>query len=49
MAIIRSRMKKKGQAKCLGEDLYTLSDPRVSNEELSKIYFLKLFEKSQAT
>jgi len=42
-------MKKMGQVKCPGKDLYTLSDPRVSNEELSKIYFWKLFEKSQAT
>ena len=36
---IIQKMKKKGQAKCLGEDLYTLSDPRVSNEELSKVCF----------
>jgi len=40
IAITRSRMKKR-QVKCLGKDTYTLSDPRESNEELSKVYFEK--------
>ena len=41
IAITRSRMKKR-QVKCLGKDTYTLSDPRESNEELSKVYFENL-------
>ena len=44
MAITRSRMKKR-QVNCLGEDIYTLSDPRESNEELSKVYFDNLLKK----
>ena len=38
-----SRMKKR-QVKCLGKDIYTLSDPRESNEELSKVCFLNLLK-----
>jgi hypothetical protein len=30
---------KKRQVKCLGEDIYILSDLRESNEELSKVCF----------
>jgi len=41
IAITRSRMKKR-QVKCLGKDIYTLSDLRKSNEELSKVYFEKI-------
>ena len=48
IAITRSRMKKR-QVKCLGKDIYTLSDLRESNEELSKVYFKNLLKKSQAT
>jgi len=35
---------KKRQVKCLGEDRYTLSDLRESNEELSKVYFENLLK-----
>ena len=36
---------KKIQVKCLGKDIYTLSDPRESNEEeLSKVYFENLLK-----
>ena len=35
---------KKRQVKCLGKDIYTLSDLRESNEELSKVYFEKLLK-----
>ena len=38
IAIIRSSMKKR-QVKCLGMDIYTMSDLRESNEELSKVHF----------
>jgi hypothetical protein len=30
---------KKRQVKCLGEDIYTLSDLKESNEELSNVCF----------
>jgi hypothetical protein len=43
IAIISSRVKKR-QVKCLGEDIYTLSDMRESNEELSKAYFKNLLK-----
>ena len=43
IAIARSRMKKR-QVKCLGKDIYTLSDLRESNEELSKVYFENLLK-----
>jgi len=43
IAIISSRVKKR-QVKCLGEDIYTLSDMRESNEELSKAYFENLLK-----
>ena len=43
IAITRSRMKKR-QVKCHGEDRYTLSDLRESNEELSKVYFENLLK-----
>ena len=43
LAITRSRMKKR-QVKCLGEDIYTLSDLRESNEELSKVCFENLLK-----
>ena len=43
IAITRSRMKKR-QVKCLGKDTYTLSDPRESNEELSKVCFETLLK-----
>jgi len=43
IAITRSRMKKR-QVKCLGKDIYTLSDLRESNEELSKVYFENLLK-----
>jgi len=48
IAITRSRMKKR-QVKCLGKDIYTLSDLRESNEELSKVSFENLLKKPQAT
>ena len=32
------------QVKCLGKDIYTLSDMRESNEELSKVYFENLLK-----
>ena len=48
IAITRSRMKKR-QVKCLGKDIYTLSDLRESNEELSKVCFENLLKKPQAT
>jgi hypothetical protein len=35
---------KKRQVKCLGKDIYTLSDPRESNEELSKVCFENLLK-----
>ena len=35
---------KKRQVKCLGKDIYTLSDLRESNEELSKVYFENLLK-----
>ena len=43
IAVTRSRMKKR-QVKCLGEDIYTLSDLRESNEELSKVCFENLLK-----
>ena len=43
IAVTRSRMKKR-QVKCLGKDIYTLSDLRESNEELSKVYFENLLK-----
>ena len=43
IAITRSRMKKR-QVKCLGKDIYTLSDLRESNEELSKVCFENLLK-----
>ena len=43
IAIIRGRMKER-QVKYLGEDIYTLSDMRESNEELSKVYFENLMK-----
>ena len=42
-AVTRSRMKKR-QVKCLGKDIYTLSDLTESNEELSKVYFQNLLK-----
>ena len=41
IAIIRDRMKER-QVKHLCEDIYTLSDLRESNGELSKVYFKNL-------
>jgi len=35
---------KKRQVKCLGKDIYTLSDLKESNEELSKVYFKNLLK-----
>jgi len=35
---------KKRQVKCLGKDMYPLSDLRDSNEELSKVYFENLLK-----
>jgi len=35
---------KKRQVKCLGKDIYTLSDMRESNEELSKVCFENLLK-----
>ena len=35
---------KERQVKYLGEDIYTLSDLRESNEELSKVYFENLLK-----
>ena len=35
---------KERQVKCLGEDTYTLSDLRESNEELSKVCFENLLK-----
>jgi hypothetical protein len=35
---------KRRQVKCLGKDTYTLSDPRESNEELSKVGFETLLK-----
>ena len=35
---------KKRQVKYLGKDIYTLSDQRESNEELSKVYFENLLK-----
>ena len=35
---------KKRKVKCLGEDTYTLSDLRESNEELSKVSFENLLK-----
>ena len=43
IAIIRGRMKER-QVKCLGKDVYTLSDLRESNEELSKVSFENLLK-----
>ena len=43
IAIIRGRMKER-QVKCLGEDTYTLSDLRESNEEQSKVCFENLLK-----
>ena len=43
IAITRSRMKKR-QVKCLGKDIYTLSDLGESNEELSKVSFENLLK-----
>ena len=43
IAIVRGRVKER-QVKCLGEDTYTLSDLRESNEELSKVYFQNLLK-----
>ena len=43
IAITRSRVKKR-QVKCLGKDIYTLSDLIESNEELSKVYFENLLK-----
>ena len=43
LAITRSRMKKR-QVKCLGKDIYRLSDLRESNEELSKVCFRNLLK-----
>ena len=43
IAITRSRMKKR-QVKCLGKDIYILSDLRESNEELSKVCFENLLK-----
>ena len=43
IAIISSRVKKR-QVKCLGEDIYTMSDLIESNEELSKAYFENLLK-----
>ena len=37
---------KERQVKYLGEDIYTLSDMRESNEELSKVYFENLLGKN---
>ena len=48
IAVTRSRMKKR-QVKCLGKDIYTLSDLRESNEELSKVCFENLLKNPQAT
>ena len=45
LAITRSRMKKR-QVKCLGKDIYTLSDLRESNEEQSKVCFENLLKKN---
>ena len=45
IAITRSRMKER-QVKCLGKDIYTLSDLRESNEELSKVCFENLLKKT---
>jgi len=35
---------KRRQVKCLGEDIYTFSDMRESNEELSMVYFENLLK-----
>jgi hypothetical protein len=48
IATIRIRMKKR-QVKCHGEDIYTLSDLRESNEELGKVCFENSLKKSQVT
>ena len=45
IAIIRGRMKER-QVKCLGEDTYTLSDLRESNEEISKVCLENLLKKT---
>ena len=43
IVVTRSRMKKR-QVKCLGKDIYTLSDLRESNEDLSKVCFENLLK-----
>ena len=43
IAITRSRMKER-QVKCIGKDIYTLSNLIESNEELSKVYFENLLK-----